>query len=239
MIIAILAGALLGFVLAIPPGPVGVSAVKLGLFTGRRAATHFSLGTGLLDVFFCLAAIFATSAVVSSIGNFTTDYPLVMVILQVTLVVAFMIFGFVSIRSKKTLNFEESPADKQESRIVASLKSKGPFFLGIGIALTNIANPSFLPSLMWVTMNVHSLNIMENSAANNFLFSVSFGFGNFLWLYGLVQVVLRYKHKISDNMMMRIQQFAGFTLIGFGTLLGYRLLTLTKWSEVLRFAFAF
>jgi threonine/homoserine/homoserine lactone efflux protein len=239
LLIALLAGTLLGAVLAIPPGPVGVTAVKVGLQNGRRASRNLATGTASLDVFFCMIAIFATSAVVKSIGNFTDDHPVVVVSLQITLVVAFVIFGIVSLKSKKALNFDQDPPKKKESPFVRKLKDKGPFFLGVGIALTNIANPSFLPSLMWVTMNVHSLHIMENTALNNLLFSIGFGLGNFIWLYILVSIVLRFKHKISDQLMLRINQFAGYTLIGFGTFLGYRLVTLTKWSEVLRFAFAF
>jgi hypothetical protein len=39
--------------------------------------------------------------------------------------------------------------------------------------------------------------------------------------------------------MARLYRFAGFTLIGFGTLMGYRILTITKWSEIIRLALAF
>ena len=78
-----------------------------------------------------------------------------------------------------------------------------------------------------------------NSALNNFIFALAFGLGNFLWLYLISRILVHYQNKMSTQTLARIHQFAGITLIGFGTILGYRVITLTHWPEIIRFAFAF
>ncbi|MFP4369088.1 MAG: LysE family transporter [Candidatus Kapaibacterium sp.] len=241
MLIALLAGTLLGLVLAMPPGPVGVTAIKMGIYDGKKHGIKLALGTGLLDVVYCLIAIFATSAAVDTIESFASGYPIFMVIFQLTVIAAFVAIGILNLKKSKSspkLLIDEKGIVKG-SKLIERSKTKGPFLLGIAIALTNIANPTFMPSLAYVSLQVHQIHIFTNIAVNNALFSVGFGLGNFLWLYLLISIVAKYKAKMSSRMLLRVHQFTGFTFLGFGTLLGYRMLAFTKWPEVLRLAFAF
>ncbi|MBL0320778.1 MAG: hypothetical protein IPP80_00060 [Ignavibacteria bacterium] len=64
MIIALLVGALVGYVLAIPPGPIGMASVRTGLRDGWRQAIKLSVGAGLLDLIYCSLAMWASSWVV-------------------------------------------------------------------------------------------------------------------------------------------------------------------------------
>lgn len=77
----------------------------------------------------------------------------------------------------------------------------------------------------------------EVNALSSLLFSLGFGIGNFLWLFTLVKMIIRYKDRISPKLMSKIRQFTGFTFIGFGTILGYKFFA-QKGAEVLRLIFA-
>lgn len=239
MVIALLLGILVGIVLAIVPGPVAVGAMKLGMNQGHKSGALYSLGSGFMDFIFCAFAVFATAAVVSVISEFTDNHPLIMLIVQLLIVSAIITYGFMQIKfkSKKVISLDSDEIEKPKYMDI--LKHKGPFFLGVAIALTNLASPTFLPTLAYVVMNVHKFALFENIFFTNLIFSVGFGLGNFLWLYLLVRVLIHYKSRMSDVFIARLHKFAGFTLIGFGTLLGYRVITFTKWPEAMGFIFAF
>lgn len=237
---ALLVGTVLAFVLAIPPGPVGVTAMKLGLTKGIRPSVQFAIGTGLLDAIFCMAAIFSTSAVVAGLSDFSANHPLATMFLQLSIIFGFLVFGVVNLKKKTKAECSSQESENvRQNALFIKLKNKGPFFLGIAIAVANIANPTFLPSLAYLTMQVHQFKFFANSLFNNFIFSIGFGIGNFLWLYLLVTVVMKLQSKMPPDFIEKIRQFAGITFIGFGGFLGWRLLAFTKWTEIFRLAFAF
>ena len=237
MLVSILAGVIIGIVMGIPPGPVAVTAIKLGLNKGLRHALSASLGTGLMDVFFCLISMFAASAIVSLVTNFFNGYPIVLLIFQIVVIVSVIIIGIYQCRIRDEIKNTENDIIKPKNKFLDNLAHKGPFLLGFVVAVSNIANPTFLPSMAYVTMNVHSFGIIEDTAINNVIFSLGFGLGNFLWLYIVLRILTHYREKMSPQFMARIHQFAGFTLIGFGTILGFR--AFIHWAEVLKFALFF
>ena len=237
MLIALLSGIIIGVVMGIPPGPVAVTAIKLGMNNGLKHAVYASLGNGLMDFFYCLISMFAASAIVSLVTNFLNGYPVILLIFQVVVILSLIIIGLYQFRIKDEIKTTEKDIVKPKSKFLDKLAHKGPFLFGFVVALSNVANPTFLPSMAYVTMNVHSFGIIQNTAINNVLFSLGFGFGNFLWLYIVVRIILHYRGKMTPKFMARIHQFAGFTLIGFGTLLGFR--AFFHWAEVLKLAFIF
>ena len=71
------------------------------------------------------------------------------------------------------------------------------------------------------------------------LLAIGFGIGNFLWLSAIVRAVTHYKNKFSTKFISVIYKFAGCTLLCFGTILGYRVVSITRWSEIFSFLLAF
>lgn len=238
MISALLIGTLAGFILALPPGPVGVTAIKYGLVTGVKSGNKYATANLMMDFFYCFVAIFATSAVASQIIELSDKHPFVIFAIQAVIVLALIIFGFLNIKNSKESKFSNK-VKKQKFDFVNKFENKGPFLIGIAIALTNLANPSFFGTLTWLSVNIFALNLIENIFIQKTLFALGFGVGNFLWLMLLMRVVNKYKHRMSEQMMTRVKQFAGISFIGFGTILGARLLMLTKWGELLKYVFAF
>lgn len=241
LIIALIAGFIIGFVLALPPGPIGVASIKFGVDGKVRKGMQMAVGTAGMDMVYCMLAIFAASAIEKSVGSFFDENPIFLLAFQFAVIIGFAIYGFYNLKKReKFVNKSGNDNNSQgESEFIKSLKAKGPFLLGIALALTNLANPTFLPSLIITSTWVHKLSIFDNIALNNSLFAIGFGLGNFLWLYVLTSAMSKYRDRMSNNFLERIRQFAGITFIGFSGLLGYRVVTFTKWAEILRVAFAF
>lgn len=238
MLSALIIGAIAGFILALPPGPVGVSAIKYALFSDLKLGNKFALANLLMDFVYCLIAIFATSAIASELSALTKDFPFLILGIQFSIVLALILYGVLNLKNSKTSILSEKVRTKKFN-FVSKFENKGPFLIGIAIGLTNFANPSFFGTLTWLSVNIFALNLIENVFSQKSLFAIGFGVGNYLWLSLLMRIVFKFKHRISEQMMVRIHQFAGISFIGFGTILGARLLFLTKWGEILRYIFAF
>lgn len=234
--LSIIPGIIVGMLLALPPGPAALTAIKLGLSNSSRHGFLSGLGTALMDFFYCLIAIFATSAIVEWANNFSHHYPLLVVFVQLLIVIMVISLGVSHIKSSKKMLGEDRNTNLP---FIERLSARGPFFVGIGIALTNIINPTFLPSLGYVALNIQQFGLIESGATSNFFFALGFGAGNLIWLSFLVKSFVSFKSRMSEKFLAKIHRFAGLTLIGFGTFLGYRVLEVVKWSEILRFVFAF
>lgn len=227
--LSILFGFIVGVVLALPPGPVGVTAIEIGLYQNKKAGFQLALGNAIMDFIYCLGVIFATSAVISTLSSFSHEYPAAYIVFQLGAISALLIMGFDNLKDKTNTI---KKGEEATSGYAAKLSKKGPLFLGIAIALTNLANPTFLPSLAAVTIWVHGAGMTTGGAISNFLFALGFGLGNLFWIDFLATMTFKHKHKFSATLVLRIKQVAGVTFIGFGAYLAYRLVSLTDWSVV-------
>jgi len=240
MLIAFIAGSIGGFLLAMPPGPIGVTAMRFGINNRVKQGTLFSAGSAFLDMFYCAIAVFTTSAFVDIFQGFTVENPLIFLIAQIAIIALIIVYGILHLKSKSSHTDQPQEVKKSRFRIfISSLSHKGPFLMGVALALTNIVNPAFMPALAYFSVFIHSFGLFENTIIANMLLAIGFGLGNFLWLYVIVRVLAHYKSKMPEKFLVRINQFAGFSLIGFGTILGYNVVKVTHWSEVLRLAFIF
>lgn len=200
-------------------------------------ALKLALGAGIFDIVYCALAMVATSAIVRWLEAIEHISPLAPVAIQLVIVGVMIGFGILQMKDREPRNAEPSTTAKP-SRIAEWLKGHGPFFVGVGFALANLANPTFIPALAAMTTFIQKFGWFESTVANNVVFSIGFGIGNFLWLFTLVRLVLALRHKMTPTFLRRIQQLSGVTLIGFGTFYGIRIIALTKWPELLRLVFA-
>ncbi|MBK9247681.1 MAG: LysE family transporter [Ignavibacteria bacterium] len=239
MIVTLLVGVAVGFILAIAPGPVGVTILKSGLRGDQRSGALISFGASFLDFVYSLLAMLTATMFFGTLQALFVNHPIIMFFFQLFCIAAMIIYGFMQFRTT-TLTQESTSARNPNSLIAFTtrLKKNGPFFLGVGIALANIANPTFLPSLTYTSMLVQHSSLIETTVLGSVVYSIGFGLGNFGWLYGLLRVVLHYRERFSPSLTIRIHRFAGATMIGAGAILGYRVLLLTKWTELLRFVVA-
>jgi threonine/homoserine/homoserine lactone efflux protein len=241
MITALLVGMLLGFVLAIPPGPIGMMAVKYSLDKGYRRVLEYSLGTAGLDMVFAIIAAFAASAVSRYLASLSIDNQHLVLAFQFLVVAGLVGFGIAVLKTnKKKVNSKSDEIKifgRNKTEFIESLQTKGAFAFGLAFAMTNLANPTFLPFLAFLSIQIHKLGIIENTVTMNLIYGVGFGIGNFIWLNLLSRIIIRYKSKLSLSALGMIDKFAGITFLSFAGIILYRVLTVTKWTEIFRFAF--
>jgi threonine/homoserine/homoserine lactone efflux protein len=237
LIVATIIGIMLGVLLAVPPGPLGMTAVKIGLEEKRASAFKFAIGGGVADMLLCLIAIMAASALEGVLSELLESHPYYYLFFQVIVIFLLALFGLLLIDRKNQCLNGINHRPTRSSKLMTKLMQKGAFFFGLALALTNLANPSFLPSLMFISVNLYKFNVIENTFLINVVFAVSFGFGNFIWLNILSSTVRKYQHRLSPNFIVRVNQFAGLTFLSFAGIIGFRMVLLTKWAELLRFAF--
>jgi threonine/homoserine/homoserine lactone efflux protein len=240
MLVAIVIGTLIGFVLAIPPGPIGMAAIRMGLRDGWGPSVRLALGAGLFDTLYCGLAMIATGYLSRAFDDLEHSSPLIPVALQLAIVLAMIVFGWLQIRERAVppaSTVADMPPIKRTA-LQQWMRSHGPFFVGVGFALANLANPTFIPALSLMTTAVQSSEWYVPTTLNNLLFSVTFGIGNVAWLTLLSRFVIRQQHRMTPTLVRRIHQLSGLTLIGFGTMFGVRIVATTKWPELLRLLFS-
>ncbi|MFZ9870199.1 MAG: LysE family translocator [Candidatus Kapaibacteriota bacterium] len=223
-------GLLIGYVLAIPPGPIGMAAMRSAVRDGWSASLKIAAGAGLLDTIYSALAMVATSAAVQALLQMEHSHPWAMVVMQSGIVVLMIGAGVLQVRSASRLPREDVSANgTPASGLSQWFRLHGPFFVGVGYAIANLANPTFVPALAAMSTFVQGLEWFEPVLANRLLFAVGFGLGNMAWLITLVKIVLAYRDRMSTVFMKRLQQISGFSLIGFGTFYGLRIIVVTEW----------
>lgn len=237
--LSIIPGLIIGIILALPPGPAALTAIKLGLNNSSRHGFLAGLGIAIMDFIYCLIAIFATNFVLDWASSFASHHPFITLTIQMLIILGIIYLGILHFKSANNKQPSNIIEGQQPRFSFDKLSQKGPFFIGVGIAFMNIANPTFLPSLGYVALNVQKFGFIEVSTISHILFSLGFGLGNLIWLLFLVHMFVSLKDRMSEQFITQVHKFAGLTLIGFGTFLGYRVLEVVKWGDILRFVFAF
>lgn len=238
MVTSLLSGIVIGFILAIPPGPIAMAVMKAGLQNDGRKGMGIGIGAALMDVLYCMLATLATISVAGQTSAFIDNNPTLMLVLQIGCVVAMIIYGIVSLRTKRTETREE-PKPRSISKLIEQLGNKGPVFIGIAISLTNLANPTFLPSLTAMPLLAYKAKLIDTSISQQLLFSTGFGIGMMGWIVLLLRTILRYRSRMSPRFIDTLHRFAGLTFIGFGTYIGYRAFSVIKWPEIIRLVLSF
>jgi threonine/homoserine/homoserine lactone efflux protein len=237
--ISLLLGTLIGFIMAIPPGPVAITAMQFTLDKDYWQGSMIGIGTGIVDSFLCILVFFALSFFYTHVELFSNQYPFALLSIQITIIAIIIFYGISQLKAKNNKSKLLSDFSKPSNPITAFLYGKGPLFIGIAISLANIANPSFIPSLLFITLNIQKLELFESTSLNKVFFSIGLGLGSSTWIYILVRILDYYKSKMPESLILKIRRFAGVTLIGLGALLGAKVIDLTKWAEIIRLLFAF
>jgi hypothetical protein len=180
-------------------------------------------GAGLFDAIYAAVAMIAMAPVAAYLGELFNEYPFAGGIVQVLAVIGMILYGLLQMRERLPHSSMETKAETGTG-VWVWLRSHGPFFVGIGFALANLANPTFVPALAALSAAVHGWHLFEPNILNSVLFAIGFGVGNFLWMLTLAKVVLQYRERMTPRLVHRIQQVAGAALAGFGAFYGLRIL---------------
>jgi threonine/homoserine/homoserine lactone efflux protein len=200
-------------------------AMNLALGSDMKPDFKFALGTSVMDIIYCLAAVFAASAAHAAVQGFSDSNPELVLVFQALVVVGLIIIGiYLALGKYKNNPSRESFSQGKSNRFIENLKSKGPFFLGMAIALGNIANPTFLTALAVTASQAKKLGAIEVLPWDNLLYALGFGIGNFIWIVFITELIHFHKAKFSQTMVKRLVQISGIVFMVAGILLAYHVI---------------
>jgi threonine/homoserine/homoserine lactone efflux protein len=235
LLATVLLGIVGGFILCIPPGPLAIAVTKQGLEGNFRAGLTLVFGAALMDMVYILVATFASSAIVVALERLIKETQWFPVLFQIACIILLLFLGiryFTPERCEKATNENEKTEKAQEER-ARKMGHATPFFIGILIAVTNLATPTFLPSMIAFVGFLHGIGWLHRGVLPSVVFSVSFGLGTLLWFFLVLRLLMRFRRSISGNFVQNIYRFAGGTLITFAAVIAYHTVTATEWAHLM------
>ena len=189
MIGALLVGLVVGFCLSIPPGPIAIAVMRQALEGHPRSGLKLGLGGSTMDTLYALSALFASSAVILPLQNTFTGTPWLMLLFQGACIVTLIVLGTRYFKA----NVVQVAANAQQvlahAERVHRIGFTSNYLMGIGISLTCLASPTFLPSLIAVAGFLHDKGFVDASFAQSAMYALGFGSGAAIWLLVVLRTV--------------------------------------------------
>jgi threonine/homoserine/homoserine lactone efflux protein len=217
MVTALLVGLVVGFVLAIPPGPIAMACVQQGLAGQVREGVALVLGASVMDIGYALLAAFASSALVEALWGLVLHHAWVLLAFQGGCIVVLVVLGLRYCRSTTHGGVARTPAEARgRPRGDAS-----PYLSGVLIALTNLASPTFLPSLIFAMSLLHVRGWVGHAVGDHVMYALGFGGGGALWFVLLLRTLTHLRAKVSPTVMPMMYRVAGGVFLLFAGMLTY------------------
>ena len=228
MMTALLVGLVVGFVLAIPPGPIAMACIHQALAGQAREGVALVLGASAMDIVYALLAAFASSALVGALWGMVLHHAWALLAFQGGCIVVLVVLGLRSCRST-------THGDAARARPEARSRPRGdasPYLRGVLIALTNLASPTFLPSLIFAMSLLQVRGWVGHEVGDHVMYALGFGVGGALWFVLLLRTLTHLRAKISPTVIPLMYRVAGGVLLLFAGMLTYHMVTTTAWSRL-------
>ncbi|MCX6576590.1 MAG: LysE family transporter [Candidatus Aminicenantes bacterium] len=201
----ILLGILIGFVAAIPLGPVNVFVISQALKRDFLHGFMAGITAAVLDTLYCLVAILGIAQVTYGLAKF----------LPVMKVFAALLLAFLGYRlyvQSKTYH-ETKPSNKMTSF------SPRPM---LGVLLLYVMNPSLYIFWLGTAGFVTSHYFVAQTGKTPVFFSIACGIGGVIWYFILTHYVATHHHQFKPRTFQRIFLVLAVVLFVFAA---YSLLT--------------
>lgn len=232
MLTSLLAGLVVGFVLAIPPGPIAVACIRQALDGHERSGVQLALGASAMDIVYALIAAFASSALFVSLRGMVTDNAWYVLAFQVGCIVALVVLGLRYFRPTTHRVEASTRQGEAQAERARKLGYSSSYLIGVLIALTNLASPTFLPSLIFAMSFLHARGLVGHDVSAHVLYASGFGAGAALWFVLLLRTLTTFRSHLSPNFMQIISKVAGGLFLLFALMLTYPVVTATAWSRL-------
>lgn len=203
--IALVVGFIIGYLTTIPIGPINLAVMMKALHNRTGQAMMIGAGSALMDFFYCAAAVFGISTLITNVH--------LELVFRIATFAIFLIYGI------KTTFFHIAEPHLQEKEEDAPGFKR--FFL-LGMAMY-FSNPSFLAYWVTVAGIVHGYDIIEPTMYDNAMFALGTGIGVSVWFVTLVELVERQKMKFDNEKIHKITRVFGILLLIISGFLGWNL----------------
>lgn len=232
MIGSILIGLVVGFGMSIPPGPISVAVIKQGVQGNFATGIRIGIGASLIDCVYALIAAFASSALVLKFQTFLAGHAWFELAFQIACIAILIVLGRKYFHATSDdLRHSTEEEEERENR-ARKFGFSSAFMVGILMAVMNLANPSFLPSLIAVAGFIQAKNWLVNGLVGSGLYALGFGVGVFIWFYVLLRLIIRMRSKLPVSYFTYVFKFAGGAFYLFALILAVRVFLSTDWKSL-------
>jgi putative LysE/RhtB family amino acid efflux pump len=228
MVTALLVGLVVGFVLVMPPGPIAMAGMRQALAGQTREGLALVLGAAVMDSGYALLAAFASSALVEALWDMMLHHAWTLLAFQGGCIVVLVVVGLHYCRSSR-----HGGAARARPEARGRLRGDvSPALSGVLLALTNLANPLFLPSLIFVMSLLQVRGWVGHAVGDHVMYALGFGGGAALWYVLLLRTVTHLRAQFSPTVIPMLARVAGGVLLLCAGLLTYTVVTTTAWSRL-------
>lgn len=206
--IAIIAGAITGFICAVPVGPINVAIMEEGIQNGRKRAFIIAIGALLMEMIYCVIAF-------SGFASLFNDKT----ILATVELISFLAVTFFGI---KYLMIDDVTVQGKRAKVVEQrLSPHTAFWTGF---VRVLVNPNVL--LFWIMISAVLLSNQTIQPAWQSRMSCVIGAGIGIggWFTLLVIGSARVKNRFSDKTLVKFSQISGILLLILAIVIAVRLI---------------
>ena len=206
--IAIFAGAITGFICAVPVGPINVAIMEEGIQSGRKRAFIIAIGALLMEMVYCIIAF-------SGFASLFDDKTL----LATVELISFLAVTFFGI---KYLMIDAVTVQGKRAKVIEQrLSPHTAFWTGF---VRVLVNPNVL--LFWIMISAVLLSNQTIQAEwqSRVACVIGAGIGIGGWFTLLVIGSARVKNRFSDKTLVKFSQISGILLLILSIVIAVRLI---------------
>jgi threonine/homoserine/homoserine lactone efflux protein len=228
MVTALLVGLVVGFVMVMPPGPIAMACMRQALAGQTKEGLALVLGAAVMDSGYALLAAFASSALVEALWDMMMHHAWALLAFQGGCIVVLVVVGLHYCRSSR-----HGGAARARPEARGRLRGDvSPALSGVLLALTNLANPLFLPSLIFVMSLLQVRGWVGHAVGDHIMYALGFGGGAALWYVLLLRTVTHLRAQFSPTVLPMLARVAGGALLLCAGLLTYTVVMTTAWARL-------
>ena len=207
-LIAIISGAITGFICAVPVGPINVAIMEEGFQSGRKQAFIIAIGALLMEMIYCIIAF-------SGFATLFSDK----IILATVELISFLAVTFFGI---KYLMIDAVTVQGKRAKVVENrLSPHTAFWTGF---VRVLVNPNVL--LFWIMISAVLISNQtikaEWESRMACVIGAAIGIGS--WFTLLVIGSARAKNRFSDKTLVKFSQISGVLLLLLSIVIAVRLI---------------
>lgn len=196
MIIAFVVGCLIGFFIAIPPGPASMAMIARGLEHGFKYGIMVGFGAALSEACYAALGFFG----VELISNAGVEY-----ILRIIGILLVLILGI-----RFTFYSQSYSATKKAG--LKRVRRRKSFIMGFMIS---IATPTIGAGYIVAANLVYSYALFESSNLNSMMATLGAGIGATAWMSILMVLTSKVKQAVNSKILNRLVIGSGILLLLF------------------------
>jgi len=206
--LAVSAGALTGFVCAVPVGPVNVAIMEEGIHSGRRRALIIAAGALLMELIYCIIAF-------GGFANLFED-PTIRATVELISFLAVTIFGI-----RYLMTDTVTVQGKRARMIEQRLHPHTMFWTGF---VRVLVNPNVL--MFWIMISAVLLanGTLQPAWESRMSCVAGAGLGIAAWFLLLVFGSARVRNQFSDRTLVRFSHVSGLLLLILAVVIAVRLI---------------